>query len=138
MTTELEDDLEAKNRWLLALSRRANHHGFISPDAAHEAAVEAGIAKPKPAVPSTIADKLGELADDEGRVTIEQATAIATGETPEPPPPGDGGAIEHGTPPAPGALDARIAEADRAGDSDLAIHLKNQKLTELHERMEGR
>jgi hypothetical protein len=108
---ELADDIERKAAWSAALSQAADHNGQIDPETQQELASEFGEV-PEPSLP---------LAPD-----------------PEPTPPGDGGAIEHGSPsPAGTALDAQIREAEQAGDWTRAIALKNQQLLEIHERMEG-
>ncbi len=110
----LDDDLARKAAWTRALSARADHNGQISAKGYTEAKVEAGIEAPPPA-----------------------AAPEPTG--PEPTPPGDGGAVERGSPPPPGtALDQQILEAERAGDHMRAITLKNQRLLEIKNRMEGR
>ena len=128
----LADDLEQKNRWLLELSRRADANGFISPSASREAAAAAGIGRPKPPEldPDAVATKLGELADDDGRVSVAEAVSALGQATPTPP--GEGGAVERGSPRSPGgALDRQIREAEVSGDLAEALRLKSVKLAQL-------
>jgi hypothetical protein len=107
----LDRELERKANWTRVLGQRAGAHGEFSQEAYDRAKVDAGIdPEPPPAEP----------------IEPEHAT-----------PAGDGGAIEHGSPPPISALDQRIADAESSGDHDLAIHLKNQLLMEINKRREG-
>jgi hypothetical protein len=107
----LDEELAQKAAWTVALGSRANFHGGVSAEGYEEAKREAGI---EPAPPT-------ELPEPE----------------PEPTPPGDGGAVEQGSPRPPGALDQLIREAEQKGDHARAISLKNLQLLAIQERQEG-
>lgn len=135
---DLADSLSAKNRWLMALSRRADSDGFVSAKAVHEAAVEAGIAaEPEPQAPSPteIAERLRAVADADGTLSV---TAAVGALSPEPAAgPGNGGARADQAPLVAGddvdALRRQVAEAEQSGDAEAGFAAKNALLARLAE-----
>ena len=134
---KLRDDMAVKSRHLMEIHSRLDHNAKISPEAANEAAIAAGVRQP-PAPPPPVTHELRlarlEAAERHG-LTLDQADGM-TSTTPdeieaealalvEPVPPGDGGAR------TPVAAPDPLAEAEKSGDWRTSMSLKNQKLLDL-------
>ena len=141
---QLQNNLARKAIWAANLSARKDRNGFISPEAAREAKVAAGILQPEQIPESHL--RLARLeAAERHNLTVAQADAM-TGTTAEAieveakalaTPPGDTGARTDQTWPATDPtgrtqLTQQIAEAERRGEdvsrlkAQLLLHPDNQ------------
>lgn len=141
---KIQEELTRKSRWLTEINGRTDGSGYLSQQAADEAAVAAGIrepAKPKAVTPEVRLRRLEEGA--EHGLTMSQVDQL-TGETREEiraeiqalTPPGDGGARTNqgwptGDPSGFTRLKETIAEAEAAGEptghlkAELLLHPNN-------------
>ena len=137
---KLRDDMAVKSRHLMELHSRTDNNGKISPEAANEAAIAAGV-REAPAPPAAPTDevRLARLqAAQKHGLTLAQVDAM-TGTSPTEIEseaialtisPGDGGA--RGMIADPGApLDQAISQAEQAGDMNTSMSLKSQKLLDI-------
>jgi len=144
---KLRDDMATKSRHLLELHDRTDNNGKISPEAANDAAIAAGVREaPAPPPPPTDEVRLARLqAAQKHGLTLAQVDAMtATTEAAIEAeaiaitiPPGDGGARGM-MPRSGGPFDEQIREAELAGDIDAAMSLKSQKLLAVSEEKAAR